>query len=338
MNPRYLIKRATYALATVFVAVSLSFFLIRMLPGGPETYIKNKLMQSQTSMSVEQINHLAAAYTNVHPDQPLYMQYLNYMTSALHGDFGTSVWFGEPVSQVIWRAMPWTLFLSTITLFLGLTIGVVVGGLMAYKEGGKFDLGMTTYALISGSIPYYVLAIMFVYVFGFMWGIFPTSGAYESGLEPGFTLPFMTSVAYHAVLPVLSLVLVGFGGTALGLRSNAISELGSDYIRAARIRALPQHRIALRYVARNAILPMYTGIMMGIASIFGGSIILEQIFGYQGIGYILFKATMSRDYPLMMGAFILVTVATVIGIFIADVTYGLVDPRIEAGGEGRESY
>jgi peptide/nickel transport system permease protein len=197
---------------------------------------------------------------------------------------------------------------------------------------------MTTYTLVSGSIPYYVLAILLVYVFGFMWGIFPTSGAYGPGVEPGFNIPFMTNVAYHAFLPVMSMVLVTFGGTSLGLRSNAISELGSDYIRAARIRALPQHRIALRYVARNAILPMYTGIMMGIASIFGGSIILEQIFGYQGIGYILFKATMSKDYPLMMGSFILVTVATVIGIFIADVTYGLVDPRIEAGGEDRESY
>ncbi|MCO8245273.1 MULTISPECIES: ABC transporter permease [unclassified Haladaptatus] len=338
MNLRYLVKRATYALATVYLAVSLSFFLIRMLPGGPETYIKNKLMQSQTSMSVEQINHLAAAYTNVYPDQPLYVQYINYMTSALHGDFGTSVWFGEPVSHVIWRAMPWTLFLSTVTLFLGLTIGVVVGGLMAYKEGGKFDVGVTSYTLIAGSIPYYMLAIVLVYVLGFMWGIFPTNGAYASGLEPGFNIPFMKSVVYHAVLPVLSMVFVSFGGTALGLRSNAISELGSDYIRAARIRALPQHRIALRYVARNAILPMYTGIMMGIASIFGGSIILEQIFGYQGIGYIMFKATMSRDYPLMMGSFILVTVATVTGIFIADITYGMVDPRIETGGEGRESY
>lgn len=338
MNSRYLVKRAIYALATIYVAVTLSFFLIRMLPGGPATYIKNKLMQSQTEMSVEEINNLAAAYTNVYPDQPLYVQYADYMISAMQGDFGTSVWFSEPVSQVIWRAMPWTLFLSTVTLFLGLTIGIVVGGVMAYNEGGKFDIGMTTYTLISGSVPYYVLAILLVYVLGFMWGLFPTSGAYASGIEPGFNLPFMTSVAYHAVLPVMSMVLVTFGGTALGLRSNAISELGSDYIRAAQIRALPQHRIALRYVARNAILPMYTGIMMGIASIFGGSIILEQIFGYQGIGYILFKATMTKDYPLMMGSFILVTVATVIGIFIADVTYGLVDPRIEAGGEGRESY
>lgn len=338
MNTRYLFKRALYALATIYMAVSLTFFLIRLLPGGPKTYIKNKLMKSQTSMSVEEINNLAAAYTNVYPDQPLHMQYLSYMTSAVQGDFGTSVWFGEPVSQVIWRAMPWTLFLSTTTLFLGLVIGIVVGGLMAYNEGGRFDIGMTTYTLISGSIPYYMLAILLIYVFGFMWGVFPTSGAYASGVEPGFNLPFMMSVAYHATLPITSMVLVAFGGTALGLRSNAISELGADYIRAARIRALPQHRIALRYVARNAILPMYTGIMMGIASVFGGSIILEQIFGYQGVGYIMFKATMSRDYPLMMGSFILVTVATVVGIFIADVTYGMVDPRIEAGGEGRESY
>ena len=338
MNTKYLVKRAVYALGTLYVAVSLSFFLIRMLPGGPETYIKNKLIQSQSSMSMQQINKLAAAYTNVYPNQPLYVQYFHYMTSALQGNFGKSVWFGEPVSKVLWGAMPWTMFLSSTTLFLGLVIGIVVGGLMAYREGSKFDIGMTTYTLIAGSIPYYVLAILLIYVLGFMWGIFPTNGAYKSGLQPGFNLPFMISVAYHAALPVLSMVLVGFGGTALGLRSNAISELGSDYIRAARIRALPQHRIALRYVARNAILPMYTGIMMGIASIFGGSVILEEIFGYQGIGYIMFKATTTRDYPLMMGAFILVTVATVIGIFIADVTYGLVDPRIEAGGEGRESY
>ena len=325
-------------MATIYVAITLAFFLIRLLPGGPKEYMKNRLIQNRKTMSMEQINDIVATYTNLYPDKPVYVQYVDYMLSAAQGDFGKSIWFGEPVFQVIWRSMPWTLFLSTTTLLLGMSLGIVFGAIMAYNEGGKFDVTMTTYTLVASSVPYYMLAIFLIYTTGYIWGIFPTRGAYTAGMDPGFTLPFMKSVVYHAILPVSSMVLVGFGGTALGLRSNAISELGADHIRAARIRALPQHRIALRYVARNALLPLYTGVLMGIAGIFGGSVIIEQIFGYPGVGYIMFKSVMARDYPLMMGAFVLTTTATVIGIFIADLTYGLVDPRIESGGEGRESY
>lgn len=335
---RYITKRAGYAVGTLYVAMTLAFFLIRMLPGGPKDYLKNKLIQSNKDLSMEQINSIVATYTNLYPDQPLHIQYIHYMVSILQGDFGKSVWFGEPVFDVIMRAMPWTMFLSVTTMILGTSIGIVVGALMAYKEGSKFDVGMTVYTLVAGSVPYYILAILLIYVMGYQWNWFPTRGAYRSGLEPGFNLKFMWSAVYHVALPVSSMTIVGFGGTALGLRSNAISELGADYQWAARVRGLPQHRIALRYVARNAILPMYTGILMGIAGIFSGSVILETIYGYPGVGYVMFKAVMARDYPLMMGSFLLMTTATVIGIFIADLTYSKVDPRISAGGEDRESY
>ncbi|HET7324230.1 MAG TPA: ABC transporter permease, partial [Halococcus sp.] len=156
-------------------------------------------------------------------------------------------------------------------------------------------------------------------------------------LAAGFNWPYISSILYHAVLPLLSTTLVGWGGTALSMRGNSISILGEDYIRVARLRGLSRRRIALRYVARNAMLPMYTGIVLAIAFMLGGSVILEQIFTYPGVGYYLFLATVSRDYPLMMGGLIMISTAVVIGVLVADLTYSKIDPR--ASGEGqRETY
>lgn len=138
---------------------------------------------------------------------------------------------------------------------------------------------------------------------------------------------------YHAVLPILSLVLTSFGGIALSMRANSIQTLGSDYIRGARLRGLSDFRISYRYVARNAILPLYTGLLIQIGFMFGGAVILEQIFSYRGVGYLMLDATLRQDYSVMMGAFMIITIAVVGGVFVADLTYGRLDPRIQTGGE-----
>jgi peptide/nickel transport system permease protein len=159
----------------------------------------------------------------------------------------------------------------------------------------------------------------------------------DPNTTPGFNVPFMMGVIAHAALPFLSLQIAGFGGPALAMRGNSIQVLGSDYIRVAQLRGLSGARIATRYVSRNAILPLYTGFMIGIASMFAGSVILEEIFAYPGVGYYLVRAFESRDYPLMMASFILLAAVTIVGILIADLTYGLIDPRIQTG-EKRESF
>lgn len=333
----YYVRRIVQAVLTVFTVATLAFVLIRLMPGGPVEYIRAQLMQSG-DVDADQVNALVEVYTNVHPDQPLYIQYIDYMSSLLVGNLGVSTWHGDPVSEILAEAVPWTLFIMSISLGLTFGIGIVLGAIMAYFEGSRFDASSTMASIFLSSIPYYVLAVIFLKFLSYQWGIFPTGGRVAHGVESGFSLEFFGSALYHATLPIASLVLTGFGMAALTMRGNSIRTLGDDYLRVARLRGLKKRRIALRYVGKNAILPMYTGLMISIGFMFGGAVILEEIFRYPGVGYYMIQSINARDYPLMMGAFVLITVAVVISIFIADLTYGKLDPRAGHGGGEREAY
>lgn len=332
---RWLIKRIGQALLTLWAIVTLSFVLIRFLPGSPIDYLIAQLKKRGIPEST--IDNYVDSYINVIPNEPIWAQYLNYVTSIAQGDFGRSFWSHEPVFDILATALPWTVFLMVIATFITTVMGITIGGLMAYLEGSRFDSVTTVLSIILTSIPYYILAIALIYIFGFQLKWFPTGGRVDSSLTAGLSWPYIESILYHAALPILSMTVPGWGGKALSMRGNSISVLGEDYLRVARLRGLSQSRIALRYVARNAMLPMYTGILVSIGFMFGGAVILEKIFAYPGIGYYLFKAVVSRDYPVMMGGLILISTAVVIGIFIADLTYSKIDPR--AGGESeRETY
>ncbi|ELZ15439.1 binding-protein-dependent transport systems inner membrane component [Haloterrigena salina JCM 13891] len=287
---------------------------------------------------MSEINSLTEAYTNFDPSTPVYVQYFDYVTNILQGNLGQSVSFaGQSVNSLIIKAAPWTIFLLTIAILLTFAVGIVLGAVMAYREGSRFDTGSTVLSMFVNSVPYYVAALLLVYVFSIQLSIFPQSGNYAVGLEPGLTPIFIADVFYHAALPVASLVLTGFGGVAITMRGNSIQEIGEDYIRVAHLRGVPGRRIAVRYVGRNALLPMYTNLMISVGFMFGGSVILEQIFAYPGLGNYLLQGIHARDYPLMMGIFIVITAAVLICILIADLTYGLIDPRVSAG-EGKEAY
>jgi len=334
----YIIKRLGQSVLTIFAVVSFSFGLIRLLPGGPMDYLRAQIIQQGGSdLSQEAINMRIEAQTGIVADEPLHVQYVDYMLGLVQGDFGQSVWYGEPVASKIGPAIPWTVFLTGTSLFLAFMIGITLGAFMAYKEGSKFDVGATGVGLFLNSTPSYVVALLSLTFLAYQWELFPPGGRYTSELTPGFNIPFLLSVLHHGALPILSMTIVAFGGWALNMRGNSIRILGEDFLRVARLRGLSTRRIALRYVARNAILPMYTGLMIAIGVIFGGAIIIENIFAYPGVGFYMIQSISSRDYPLMMGAFILITVAMVIGITIADLTYGWLDPRAQGGGS-RESY
>ncbi|QIO24451.1 ABC transporter permease [Haloarcula sp. JP-L23] len=334
----YILKRLGRSVLTVFVVVSASFGLVRLLPGGPLDYLRAQMIQQGGGdLSAAEINRRIAAQTNIAVDEPVYVQYVDYMTSIVQGDFGRSIWYEEPVASVIGPAIPWTVFLTASALFLTFTVGVSLGAFMAYKEGSTFDVTSTGVGLVLNSTPSYVVALLLIAFLGYQFQLFPTGGRYASELTPGLNVPFLMSVLYHGILPILSMAVVGFGGWALSMRGNSIRVLGEDYLRVARLRGLPTRRIAIRYVARNAILPMYTGLMIAIGTVFGGAVIIENIFAYPGVGFYLIQAINARDYPLMMGGFILITVAMVVGITIADLTYGWLDPRA-SGGESREAY
>lgn len=335
----YYVNRTGQAIFTIFAVITLSFGLIRLLPGGPMDYIRAQMMQSRSGdVSMAQVNRLVEIYTNVQPQEPLHIQYVEYISSIMAGNLGQSIYYnGESVAGIIAAALPWTVFIMSVSLVLTFVIGISLGAMMGYLEGGKFDTIVTMLSTLLNSIPYYIAAVVLVYILGYQLSWFPTGGRVSGDVTPG-TIMFYQSALYHAALPIFSLVITGFGIQALSMRGNSIRILGEDYLRVARLRGLSTHQIALRYVGRNAILPMYTGLMISIGFMFGGSVILEEIFKYQGIGYYMYTAIDSRDYPLMLGGFLVITIAVVIGIYIADLTYGKIDPRARSNGGGRETY
>jgi len=333
----YYWKRLGQTVLTLWVATTLAFVLVRMLPGGPRAYLRAQLEAAGEEIPPEQMDKLVEAYMSYRPDEPIWVQYIDFMGSLVtQGSLGQSLWYNRAVMDILLQALPWTLYYSALSLVLGFIIRVILGAAMAYREGSRFDYGVTITGFFAGSVPYYVVALLTVTYLGFHLGWFPTSGHYDyQSVEPGLNLEFFTSVVYHSVL-IVTAWLPGWLGGALGMRANSIRILGEDYLRVARLRGLREKRIASRYVARNAVLPMYTGLMISIGSLFGGAIILEKIFAYPGLGFYTFRALQTRDYPLLIGGFLFGTTATLLGITIADFTYGLVDPR--AGGEDRESY
>lgn len=333
----YYVKRIGQALFTIYAVVTISFGLIRLLPGGPVAQLRAQLIQQQGGAADrERVNRLVELHTNVQPDKPVWEQYIDYMIAVFQGDLGVSMWHNEAVSSILGDALPWTVFLMGTSLLLAFVIGIALGAVMAYYEGSRFDIGSTSVIILLNSIPYYIAAVIMLYFLGYNFGLFPTGGRYASGVEPGLTIEFFSSVLFHSALPIASMVITSFGGTALSMRGNAISVLGNDYLRVARLRGLRDRRITMEYVARNALLPMYTGLMMSIGMVFGGSVILEEIFTYPGVGYYMFQAINASDYPVLMGSLILITIAIVVGILIADLTYGKIDPRVR--GEDRETY
>lgn len=338
----YYVKTVAQAVLTFIAAATIAFALFRLMPGGPLEAMRAQLMQeaaqSGRAIDMERINQQVKIYTRINPDQPIYVQYFNYIRDiALHQNFGRSTWYQEPVFAILFEAMPWSVFVSIYGLALGFTTNIILGAIMAYKEGSLFDNAMTFSAVTLNSTPYYVVAIILLATLAYQLGWFPTGGRMNPDTTPGFNFPFIFGILNHATLPILSSFVVGFGGGALQMRGNSISVLGEDYLRVARLRGLSSNRIATRYVARNAILPLYTGLMIGIAGIFSSSVILEFIFTYPGVGWYTFGALQHRDYPLLMGAFIFFTAITITGVFLADMTYGLLDPRIKHGDE-HESF
>lgn len=335
----YVLKRVGQAFVTLISVITITFALVKSMPGGPADYIRAQVMRDRGSdgVDMDQLNSVVEAYTNVDPSTPLHVQYFDYVMAVLQGNLGRSVWYDRPVADIIIEAAPWTILLLTISILLTFAIGILLGAVMAYMEGTSFDSSSTVVSMFLNSVPYYIAAIFLVFVFSIQLDWFPQSGNVSSGLQPALTYEYVADVLHHALLPIVSLVLTGFGGAAITMRGNAIQEIGEDYIRVAHLRGVPGRRIATRYVGRNALLPMYTSLMISIGFMFGGSVILEEIFAYPGLGYYLLQGINTRDYPLMMGGFLVIAVAVMVCILIADLTYSKIDPRI-SDDESKEAY
>jgi len=325
-------RRVVKAFITIFVVISLTFFIIRLMPNNPvDVYVQN-LVATQ-GLTYQDAMNLAASLFAIDLTAPLHEQYIGYMQSLLRGDFGKSIIAtGTPVSSMIAAYLPWTLFSVSISLLTSFSLGIALGMLMAYKRGSVIDLALTTFASVMSAVPNYLIGVLFILFLGVQWGIVPIHamrGATSPGVTPGFTIEFISDVLFHVAMPYLTYVITSVGSWMLIMKSSTISTLGEDYVIVARARGLPDRRITFSYVGRNAILPLFTSLAISIGFIFGGSSLIETIFVYRGIGYLLWQSISNRDYPVMQGIFLIITVAVITSNLLADLLYSKLDPRIK---------
>lgn len=321
------IKRLVLIILTIFFAMTVTFVVIRMMPGNPVETLAMDMVRNQ-GINYQEAYARAKSMLNYDPDIPIIQQYGKYVSGLLRGNLGESMSFKKPVIQVITGALPWTLLILSISLLVSFIVGILIGMYVAWKRNTIVDPIVSVYASVAGSIPDYIVGLILIIIFAVNLKWLPNRGPYDSSVMPGFTWPYISSVLKHAILPISAYIITGLGGWALAMKGNAISVLGEDYITAAKARGLPQRRIITTYVGRNAILPLITNLAISFGMMFGGSPLIENIFVYPGVGYFLNQAVGRRDFTLMQGMFLMITVAVVLANLIAEILYSVLDPRI----------
>nr|WP_269449836.1 ABC transporter permease [Auraticoccus cholistanensis] len=328
-----MLRRTLWLLVTFVAAMVLVFLLIRLVPGNPVDAIVAQMTRGGGG-SGEQVRAIYDNYMREFGlDLPLWQQFLVFCQNVLQGDFGTSfAQYPAPVTAMIGQALPWSIAIQLPAIVVGWLVGNVVGAVAAFR-GGWFDKGAFLTSIFATSVPYYCLAIILLFVVAVRMQILPAGGGYSFGLSPELTLTFFGDAITYFWLPFWSLVIVFIGGQAVGMRSMAIYELGSDYVNYARGLGIGDNRIT-RYIFRNAMLPQLSGLALSIGGMIGGALITELVFNYPGLGTLLFTAISSNDYPVIQAIVLLITIAVLLANFLVDVVNGLIDPRIRAAETG----
>jgi len=320
---RFILHRLGFYLLAAWAALTLNFFLPRLMPGDPATAI---FARFRGQLRPEAMQALREAFGLT--QEPLIAQYFTYLGHVLRGDFGVSVaYFPSPVSSIIGTGLVWTMFLAGTAVIVSFAVGTLLGVAAAWWRGGWMDTILPPALALLGAFPYFWLAMVALYVFGFQLGWFPLGHAYGDDVTPGWNAAFLADVLRHAALPIGTVVLATLGGWMLSMRNTMVAVLGSDYVNLARAKGLPPSRVVLRYAARNALLPSVTGFGMALGFVLGGSLLTEIIFSYPGQGYLLVQAVQSQDYPLMQGIFLVITLAVLGANWLVDIAYLWLDPR-----------
>jgi peptide/nickel transport system permease protein len=325
---RYFVSRGAFFVLTLWAAVTLNFIIPRLQPGDPAQAMLSRLAgQSGEAISPDQVR--AVQIMLGLPTGNIFQQYFEYLGSVFQGDFGISyTYFPYTVTHMIGQALPWTIVLVGITHVVGFVIGTLLGAAAAWKRNGKFDSIVSLGSTFLGTLPFFWIALILIYVLAFTLRWFPESGGYSGDVEPSLSASFLLDAAYHGALPALSLLITAPIGWILGMRNNMVHTLGEDYTRLAEAKGLKTRRVALTYSARVAILPNVTGFAMGLGTIIGGTVMVEMIFGYPGMGKLMFDAISNRDYPLMQTIFLFTTIGVLLANLFADMLYGILDPRV----------
>ncbi len=332
------VRTVLKAFVTIWLAMTLTFFLIRLMPGNPVDLKIDEIQNSAAgAYTYEEARALASSLFSIDLSQPIHEQYLEYLGRVVRGDLGHSFLSqAASVTSIIFSVLPYTLFAVGTGLLLSFVVGIGLGLVAAYRRNSAFDHVVSSFGSIVSSVPSFLVALLVVLIFGVQLRLVPVTamrGAYTPGVEVGFNLPFISDLLFHASLPIGVYFLTHLGHWLLSMRSATLAALEEDYVVAARARGLPDSRITTAYVGRNAVLPLVAQVAIAAGYVLAGAAVIEQIFVYQGVGLRLLKAVDQRDYPVMQGILLLTTAAVVVANLAADLLYAKLDPRIgRAGG------
>lgn len=307
----------------LLIAVTLNFLLPRMMPGNPLALLAGAdvgLLTPEQRAEVVERSGL---------NQSLPQQYATYLGNLVQGDLGYSFRQKRAIVDIIAERLPWTLLLALTSLVVSAVVGIALGAIAAWRRGGPTDVGTLGAMIALDALPSFWIGMLFVSLFAVQLGVFPSQGAVTpaSDLEG---VDLVLDIAAHAVLPVLTLSLLSVPGVYLTMRYSMLSVLGEDFIRTARSKGVTPGNVLFRHVVRNALAPVVTVLALRLGLAFGGTVIVETVFSYPGLGRLVFEAVSGRDYPVMQAAFLVFTVAVLASNLLADFLYPRLDPRARA--------
>jgi peptide/nickel transport system permease protein len=321
----YIVRRTVYAIITLFLAITINFFIFRVMPGDPVS-----IMVSERVLKPSVVEEVRAMFGL---NLPLWQQYILYIRNLLIGYFGYSFHWKEPVMNVIMERMPNTILLTGVSTILSVIIGIVLGVLAAWKRGTKVDVTILTSSLMFYSLPVFWIGMMLLMLFGYYLGIFPIAGTMSRPPPEGF-FERILDLLHHMTLPTITLTLISYGEYTLLMRGTLLDVLTQDYIVTARAKGLPERRVLVKHAMRNALLPTVTSVAISLGFIVSGATLTETVFSWNGVGRLIYDAMIMRDYPVLQGAFLIISISVILANYVADIVYGILDPRIRYGGQG----
>ena len=325
-------QRLLMLLAVVFTAASLNFLLPKLAAKDP---VETKLLQlTESGGALTDIKDLVDAYkAKFGLDKPVLEQYGNYIASTARFDLGYSIaFYPARVTDLIARALPWTIGLLLTATFIAFALGTVFGALLAWDGAPRFLGVIAPGIMVLAALPYYLVGLVLIYVFAFSWKLLPLQGGFGITTVIGWRWDFALEILAHSLLPALSIVLASIGTWAFAMRGMMVTVQGEDYMAYAQANGLSPRRRFLSYGLRNALLPQVTALALQIGHVAAGAVLVERVFGYPGLGNLLFQAIEQNDYFVIYGVVFIIVVMIAAMMFLLDLVYPLLDPRIRHGG------
>jgi peptide/nickel transport system permease protein len=328
VNLSYFLRRIGMFFLVIFVAASFNFVIPRLAPGNPIGAITSRM--AQASAGIENGQAMFEAYRKRFGlDDPLYIQYAKYMWNTLRLDFGESLSaYPARVWDIVGPAIGWSIGLIGVSVLITFALGIIVGALLAWKGTPGMVRALLPITMFGGVLPYYLLAMLLLYLFAFTTRLLPMSGAYDSGIPKGLNWPYISTVISHAILPALSIILTSLGGWALTMRSLMVNTIGEDYMLLAEAKGLRKSRVLWWYAVRNAIPPQLAHLGIALGYVVSGAILVEIVFSYPGLGYQLYMSIVNSDYTVIQGITLVLAFSVGLAVLIIDLIYPRLDPRV----------